>query len=125
MKKTLRICYEKWDNESIEAGDTDDRGIEAEYEIEPDKWDIEEYEEENGNTDMIYAWLAARTIADNAGCLESSCYPTKGANIWYYSVDPEIDAHTGEYTYYSYHLSGFNGDEEMEVYHLLSTWKVV
>ena len=105
--KIIRTSYETWDEESLEAGDTDDRGWEDE---EGQSMIPDEYDKEEGITAIDNAVKFLR----NKGVIEpSSSHFHPG--IWYISQD-DVDIRSGDRTQYSFHLDGFTPEEEKEIF---------
>ena len=85
--------YEIWDKESIELGETDDRG----FEYEDNKLTLKELINE----------------IKNNGFNEVSCWPWRnlpnhGYKPWLSTVDPYKDMVTGDVTNYSLHIDTSN-----------------
>jgi hypothetical protein len=95
----IKTSYEKWSQDDIEAGDTDN---------ENRSWDNEDGEP-FANTYAAAEWLKSK------GPLEpsSSNFQT---GIWYSTVDANTDMQTGDVTNYAYHLSGFTDEQQEEIY---------
>lgn len=74
----ISITYETWDEESLEAGETDDRG----FEIESEEYDFR---------DLIQ-------LMRDGGYSEDS-------GNWFSTPDPERDFQTGEETFRSLHFA--------------------
>lgn len=99
MSKT----YETWDEDSTEAGETDERG----------------FEYEDNEFDSL--WAMAEEIRD-AGATEPSDSHRPSPHTWYSTVDPEHNrAHfeKGEDTYYSFHPKGISQEEAEELFKLV------
>ncbi len=98
--KLIRTTYETWDDEAVEAGDTDDRGWHDEEGVDfnPDEYDVAD---EILAVDKAIEWL------ENEGARD------EGAD-WYTSS--EEDFRTGERTEYNYHLDGFSVAEENAIH---------
>lgn len=127
MPKILET-YEIWTPEDAEIGETDDKGwIDEEgYEMEPDKYDFEEFLEENELPedtpdeeirDSVIAMLAADYLEDQS-------IDTGGASfspgMWYTNYDYDEDYETGGKEQRSYHLEGFTPEQEKFIFEALS-----
>ena len=88
MQFKVNRCYETWDHESIEAGDTDDRGF--------------TYQDEVYTLRDLVNEMRRDAITE-----PSSSSPHAG--MWFTSVDPDEDYRTGERTYHSIHLTRVDG----------------
>lgn len=108
-EKTITVYYETWDEDSIDAGETDERGEWDQVEIEADETDLED-----GKPDSV---LAAEYLMDHGPVEASSTQWHPG--VWYTSIDAEEDYKTGEKTYYSFHLSGFDEGEAREIFDII------
>ena len=110
-RKYITITYEVWDEEAVEAGDTDDRGFidEEGEDMAPDKWDREE-----GLTviDKTVEYLLAH------GAYEPSEWgpPGTAAPRWWTNYEHSLDFRTGERENRSYHLQGFSHAERQEIF---------
>ena len=124
MAKIL-TTYEIWTPEDVEAGDTDERGwIDEEgYAFVPDKWDYEEFIEEEElpeNTshadikDAVVAVLALNFLKDAYVQQPSSSHFHPG--IWYTNYDHDEDYRTGGKEQRSYHLDGFTPEQEEYIF---------
>jgi len=100
--------YEKWDQEALEAGDTDDRGENDEYEIELDDIDKED--------DKTIVDLAVEYLKYNFAHDPSSSHFHPG--IWYTATDEH--PYTGVVENITYHLKGFTEAEEAEVFETMA-----
>jgi hypothetical protein len=101
-KYKMNKTYETWDEESVEAGETDDKGF--------------EYQDKEFDS----LWAMADEIRD-AGATEPSD-SSAGPRTWYSTVDPEYSrAHIekGKDTYYSFHPEGLTDEESKELYKLI------
>lgn len=98
----ITIAYERFSEEDIEAGDTDDRGwLEKEgIEVEPDE-------------DETLAEATVQLLRDSGATEPSSSFFHK--DIWY-NYYGEADFRTGELENLSYFLEDFTVDEQREVY---------
>lgn len=90
--KRITVSYEIWDEDSIEAGETDDKG-----------WEDEEGEEFDSVEDAIK--FLKKNFANN---------PSNGSyhSGTYYKDDGKENYKTGETKYLTYHLSGNWSEEE-------------
>lgn len=98
--KVIRTSYETWDEEDIEAGDTDKRG----------------WEDEEG--------VVFETVEDAIKWLkdQGAVHPSDSrfrTGTWY-STEDELNFTTGERTIRSFHLKGFSGEEEEEIYNAIA-----
>ena len=92
-KYIIRVYFDTWDEESLEIGETDNKGMKEEI-IYTNK-DFEFF-------DTMEEFL-------NEVCKKISSYgPFEGCNSIYYTCDPEINFRTGEITNYSVFLEGFD-----------------
>lgn len=99
------------DGDFAESGWIDEEGAE----IAPDEWDLEEYETEF----FAVVSLAAKHITQY-GSVEASDSPAcSPGHTWYTTTDSERDYRTGAETRYSFHLEGFDTDEEIAIYKAL------
>lgn len=99
-QKIIKTTYETWDEEDLEAGDTDKKG-----------WKDEEGTVFDTVEDAI-EWLKKNKATHPS----SNKFHT---GIWY-SAEDEQDIKTGERTTYSFHLYGFTDDEEEKIYNALT-----
>jgi len=93
MKFKVSKTYETWDEQALEAGETDDKGFEYQDEV------------------MTLRELV-RELRNN-GITEPSCSHVESAR-WFSSVDPVHDRaffEKGEYTYYSVHPANMDGTD--------------
>ena len=90
MKYRVSKCYETWNDEAYEAGDTDDRG----FVFQDQKMSL---------TDLI------NEIVNN-GIISPSSWPIRRLtdNTWLSSIDGDENYTTGEKTYYSLHIKASN-----------------
>lgn len=95
MNKT----YEVWDEEALEAGDTDDRGFEYEDREFDSLWDMADEIRDGGATEP----------SDSSG----------GAHTWYSTPDAEENYRTGEKTFYSFHPDNLSAEEAKELFKLV------
>lgn len=82
-------CYEVWDEDALECGETDDKG----YEFE----------------DVAYTFKELVFAIKSDGFTNTSDYPTT-ENSWLYT-DMDVDYRTGEETTYSLHFSHNNPEK--------------
>ena len=101
--KRITVSYEIWDEDSIEAGETDDKG-----------WEDEEGEEFDSVEDAIK--FLKKNFANN---------PSNGSyhSGTYYKDDGEENYKTGETKYLTYHLSGNWSEEEKKAIYKAITKK--
>jgi len=101
--KRITVSYEIWDEDSIEAGETDDKG-----------WEDEEGEEFDSVEDAIK--FLKNNFANN---------PSNGSyhSGTYYKDDGEENYKTGETKYLTYHLSGNWSEEEKKAIYKAITKK--
>lgn len=99
-KYKMNKTYSTWDEDALEAGDTDDKGFEYEDKEFDSLWDM------------------AREIRDG-GATESSDPHSAGPHTWYSTPDGDQNYRTGETTYYSYHPSGLDQEEAEQLYKLV------
>ena len=96
---TYRMTYETWDEESLEIGETDDKG-----------WEVED----GGKCEYLEDIL--RTVSADANWLEWSCSPANG-HSWIIS-EGYTDCHTGEITNHSLFIERLDkeplSDKEIE-----------
>ena len=103
----IRISYETWDEDSVDAGETDDKGWENEegVSMQPDQYDLEE-----GLTPVD---LAVNFLTDNGPMEASSSHFNSG--VWYTNYG-EQDMQNGSRTNRSFHLVGFTPEQEEEIF---------
>lgn len=103
----IRISYETWDEDSVDAGETDDKGWENEegVSMQPDQYDLEE-----GLTPVD---LAVKFLTDNGPMEASSSHFNSG--VWYTNYG-EQDMQNGSRTNRSFHLVGFTPEQEEEIF---------
>ena len=103
----IRISYETWDEDSVDAGETDDKGWENEegVSMQPDQYDLEE-----GLTPVD---LAVKFLTDNGPMEASSSYFNSG--VWYTNYGGQ-DMQDGSRTNRSFHLVGFTPEQEEEIF---------
>ena len=101
MKKkyTMSKTYEVWDEDSLEAGDTDDKGFEYEDREFDSLWDMADEIRDAGATEP----------SDSSG----------GSRTWYTTPDGEVDYRTGERTYYAFHPDNLSAEEAKELFNLI------
>jgi hypothetical protein len=105
--RRIRISYETWTPEDVEAGDTDDRGwIDEEGVLFID-----------GDADLSAVCQAIQFLR-HAGAIHASatCFHP---GVWY-STEPDNDIHTGSETIKSYHLDGWTDDEQREIFNAIT-----
>ncbi len=108
--KLIRVSYETWDEESLEAGETDDKG-----------WENEKGTDFSKDVDESPAKDAAKYLKKEGATNPSSNHFSRG--IWY-SDDGEKDIKSGETTIKSYHLAGeWTEDEEKEIFNIITKKK--
>ena len=103
----IRISYETWDEDSVDAGETDDKGWENEegVSMQPDQYDLEE-----GLTPVD---LAVKFLTDNGPMEASSSHFNSG--VWYTNYG-EQDMQNGSRTNRSFQLVGFTPEQEEEIF---------
>ena len=127
MPKILET-YEIWTPEDAEIGATDGQGwIDEEgYEIEPDKYDFEEFLEENELPedtpdeeirDSVIAMLAADYLEDHYVDTGGASF-SPGLSYTNYNYDEDYE--TGGKEQRSYHLEGFTPEQEKFIFEALS-----
>lgn len=99
IKYKMSKTYETWDEESIEHGETDDRG----------------FEYENQEFDSI--WDMAKEIRDNGASEPSSSI--NDVNTSYITPDSYKNHRNDKETYYSFHPKLKNDQEAKELYNLV------
>lgn len=105
-EKRIRISYETWDEDALDAGETDDKG-----------WENEEGVDFTDDGDETAVDQAVDFLKkEGATEFSSSAYDPRG----YYSTESGSDAmdpQTGETTVYSYHLTdGWTDEEKKAIY---------
>jgi hypothetical protein len=126
-KRTITVNYETWDEESLEIGETDDKGEDSVIDVELDEYDKDEgIDIATKACQEIWSKLGISynsSTKDFSGIVEpssSNFQNSYGRNgIWYLSITPDTDFRTDEITNYSFHLDGFTKDEEEEIYNKL------
>jgi hypothetical protein len=90
MKYKVSKCYETWNEEALEAGDTDDRG----FIFQDQKMSL---------TELVNEIV-------NSGITDPSTWPLRKItdSIWLSSVDGNENYNTGEKTFYSLHIKASN-----------------
>jgi len=104
--KRISITYETWDDESLGAGETDDKG-----------WENEEGIEFSDDGDETAVDQAVDFLKKESATEFSASSFTHGG--WYStsSNDSDRDLQTGELTTYSYHLNdGWTDEEKQAIY---------
>ena len=103
----IRISYETWDEDSVDVGETDDKGWENEegVSMQPDQYDLEE-----GLTPVD---LAVKFLTDNGPMEASSSHFNSG--VWYTNYG-EQDMQDGSRTNRSFHLVGFTPEQEEKIF---------
>lgn len=95
MNKT----YEVWDEDALEAGDTDDKGFEYEDREFDSLWDMADEIRDAGAT----------MPSDSSG----------GPHTWYSTPDGEENYRTGERTFYSFHPEDLSAEEAKELFNMV------
>jgi len=108
----ITITYEIWDDSSLEAGDTDNKGwIDDEgVSMKPDQYDIED-----GKTSIE---LAIDFLKENGALEASSSHFHTG--VWYTNDKYNENFRTGEVEQRSYHLKGFSSEEEEKIFNAIT-----
>lgn len=108
----ITITYEIWDDESLEAGDTDNKGwIDDEgVSMKPDQYDIED-----GKTSIE---LAIDFLKENGALEASSSHFHPG--VWYTNDKYNENFKTGEVEQRSFHLKGFSPEEEQSIFNAIT-----
>ena len=89
----IRVYFQTWDEESLEIGETDDKGLKEEIIYTSKDFDFFDTMEE---------------FLDEV-CKKISSYGSfEGSQGIYYSIDDDINFRTGERTNYSVFLEGFD-----------------
>lgn len=100
--KIIKISYENWDEDSIESGETDDRG-----------WEDEEGVDFSDDPDETPAKDAIKFLRKKGATNPSSNRYDSG--VWYSSEDKDIKS--GDVEIKSYHLYGdWTEDEKKEIF---------
>lgn len=108
--KLIRVSYETWDEEALEAGETDDKG-----------WENEEGTDFSKDVDETPAKDAAKYLKEEGATNPSNGSFSKGT---YYSDDGDKDIKSGDTTIKSYHLAGeWTEDEEKEIFNIITKKK--
>lgn len=98
-KYSVTKYYEVWDEAAVEAGDTDDRGLDNEY------------------TDLESLWEVAKLMRDAGATEPSASRPV--LNLWYSTSNAEPDFRTGERTEYTFHPQNLEREENEELFKLM------
>jgi hypothetical protein len=106
-ERRLRVSFERFTHDSVEAGDAEERGwIDEEgISFEPDEFDVED------GLDAVT--LAARFLHEKG--VEPSTSHGWSPGMWYTQYKAEEDIRTGEYENHSFHPAGFSDGEAMEL----------
>lgn len=121
QQPSYSITYETWDEEALEAGETNDRGFEVEDQpLTPDEYDIEEAQDKG--LDPI-AYLALKEISRGGFVEPSSSHPRPGENIWFSTVDDDIDIHSGERTQRAIHFKNLSPDQWTQIINNYKTFR--
>ena len=104
----VKITYQTWNGDSTENGDFSDSGWvdEQGVSMEPDDYDSDE--------GITVIEKTVQFLADKGASEPSSSAFHSG--IWY-SDNPEMDQHSGEYEQRGYHLYGYAPDEEEKIFY--------
>ena len=97
----VRVTFEAYTPEDVEAGDTEQRGYEDE---EGRIFDPSEYQDEESPAQAL-AEDVARCVLDGGGVHPSSSPVHPDKRTWWTS-DADQDYRTGEQTFQSFHLDG-------------------
>lgn len=98
-KYSVTKYYEVWDEAAVEAGDTDDRGLDNEY------------------TDLESLWEVAKLMRDAGATEPSASRPV--LNLWYSTSNAEPDLRTGERTEHTFHPQNLEPEENEELFKLM------
>jgi hypothetical protein len=98
-KYTMNKTYEVWNEEALEAGDTDDKGFEYKDEEFESLWDMAQEIRSAGATEP----------SDSDG----------GPHTWYSTVDDDVNFRTGERTRYAFHPGNLTVEEALELFKLI------
>lgn len=110
-KKLIKITYEIWDEDSLEAGDTDDKG-----------WEDEEGEEFESDEDGTAAEKAIKFLKKKDATNASDSSYQSGT---WYQDDGDTDMKTGDKKYLGYHLYGsWTPAEKKEIYKGVTNKKI-
>lgn len=96
----LSKTYETWSIDTIEIGTTNNRG----YEYKDKPFD--------SIADIVNEIMSEGSVEPS-----SSIYHR---NIWYSSIDADVDYKTGDSTGYSFHPSDMTEDQERYLYNILT-----
>lgn len=107
--KLVRISYEVWDEDALEAGETDDRG-----------WENEEGIDFSKDVDETPSKDVANYLKKEGATEPSSSIFAK--DVWYSSTNTDIKS--GDTKIKSYHLAGdWTEDELKEIYNIITKKK--
>lgn len=107
--KLVRISYEIWDEDALEAGETDERG-----------WENEEGIDFSDDPDETPAKDVVKYLKKEGATKPSASRFEKG--VWYFSEDKDIK--TGDVEIKSYHLAGdWTEDELKEIFNAITKKK--
>jgi hypothetical protein len=110
-KKLIKITYEIWDEDSLEAGDTYDKG-----------WEDEEGEEFESDEDGTAAEKAIKFLKKKDATNASDGSYQSGT---WYQDDGDTDMKTGDKKYLAYHLDGsWTPEEKKEIYKGVTNKKI-
>ncbi len=110
-KKLIKISYEIWDEDSIEAGETDDKG-----------WKDEEGEEFESDEDGTASEKAIKFLKKKDATNASDGSYQSGT---WYQDDGDTDMKTGDKKYLAYHLHGsWTPAEKKEIYSGVTNKKI-
>jgi len=110
-KKLIKITYEIWDEDSLEAGETDDKG-----------WEDEEGEEFESDEDGTAAEKAIKFLKKKFATNASDGSYQSGT---WYQDDGDTDIETGDKKYLAYHLYGsWTPAEKKEIYSGVTNKKI-
>jgi hypothetical protein len=109
MPRLIKTTYEVVTPESAAEGEAAETGWEDEAGqlIEPDEYDIEEYESE-------FAAVVALACRAMGFVQPSSSRWHRG--VWYTDIEPDMDYATNAETSNSFHLEGFTPAEELAIF---------
>jgi hypothetical protein len=99
-KYKMSKTYETWDEESVDIGDTDEKGFEYKDDVFDNIWEL------------------AKEIRNN-GATQPSSSGHASPHTWYSTVDADEDIHTGEKTYYAFHPKDLSNEEAIELQKLI------
>jgi hypothetical protein len=114
-KKVIKISFENWNDEAASAGDTDDRGWENEdgVDMTPD--------EEETQEGMTAVDKAVDFLKKSGAVHPSSSHFNSGT---WYSTDEMPNYQTGDVKILSFHLAGFDDEEENKIFDALKVNKL-